>query len=467
VEAAPRAPVAASRAWRAYLTVGAAWVSLIVVVGIWLAGDGLSILRDPGGPATSLGRVSGLGGADLLLIQVLLMARIPWVEAWYGQDTLARWHRIAGFTSFWLMMVHVLLITVGYGQTDGLGLVREAWDLTFNYPGMLLAVAGTALLTLVVVLSIRAARRKLRYESWHLLHLYAYLGIGLMLPHVVWTGQDFTSSALARAYWWTLYAAALAAVLVYRVGLPLWRSQHHQLRVHAVTKEAPGVVSVYLRGRNLHRLPARAGQFFLWRFLDGPGWSRAHPYTLSAAPRPLNSPTRGSAHPFEVRITVKNLGDGSARVARLRPGTRVLIEGPLGAVTANRRTRRKVLLIAAGVGITLIRSILDDLPAEWGDVTVLYRVGDKKEIVFRKELEAFAQARGDRVVYLEGRRGPSWLPAHLSHLGGRDALLWLVPDVADHDVFVCGPPSWMDGVVASLHAAGVAPVNIHREEFAW
>jgi predicted ferric reductase len=453
---AQHAPMAGSRAWRAYLAVGAAWVSLIVMVGIWLSGDGLSVLRAPGGPATSLGRVTGLVGADLLAIQVLLMARIPWVEAWYGQDVLARWHRIVGFTSFWLMMVHVLMITVGYSQTDGLGLVREAWDLTFNYPGMLLAVAGTALLTLVVVLSIRAARRKLRYESWHLLHLYAYLGIGLMLPHVVWTGQDFTSSVAARVYWWTLYAAALAAVLVYRVGLPLWRSQHHQLRVHSVTKEAPGVVSVYLRGRHLHRLPARAGQFFLWRFLDGPGWSRAHPYTLSAAPRRN-----------ELRITVKNLGDDSARVARLRRGTRVLIEGPLGAVTADRRTRRKVLLIAAGVGITLIRSILDDLSAGWGDVTVLYRVSDEKQIVFRKELEAFAQARGDRIIYLEGPRGSSWLPKHQSKMGGRNTLLSLVPDVADHDVFVCGPPSWMDDVVASLNAAGVAPGNIHREEFAW
>jgi ferredoxin-NADP reductase len=277
-----------------------------------------------------------------------------------------------------------------------------------------------------------------------------------MLPHVVWTGSDFTSSTPAKVYWWTLYAAGLGAVLVYRIGLPLWRSHQHQLRVHSVTKEAPGVVSVYLRGRNLDRLQARAGQFFLWRFLDGPGWTRAHPYTLSAAPRRN-----------ELRITVKNLGDGSRRVARLRPGTRVLIEGPLGAVTADRRRRRKVLLIAAGVGITLVRSILDDLEVDEGDVTVLYRVSDKKQIVFRRELEAFAQDRGDRVVYLEGPRGQGWLPANLSRQGGRDVLLSLVPDVAEHDVFVCGPPSWMDSVVASVQAVGVPLTHIHREEFGW
>jgi predicted ferric reductase len=386
------------------------------------------------------------------------MARIPWVESWYGQDTLARWHRSVGFTSFWLLVAHVVWITLGYAQAQGSGLLGEAWQLTTDYPGMLLAVAGAGLLTAVVALSIRAARRRLRYESWHLLHLYAYLGVGLALPHELWTGADFATSGAAQAYWWGLYGITLGAVLLFRVARPLWRSAYHGLRVHRVAAEAPGVVSVYLRGRRLDRLRARAGQFFLWRFLDGPGWSRAHPFTLSAAPRSQ-----------ELRITVKDLGDGSARVASLRPGTRVLIEGPLGSVTAQRRQRRKVLLIAAGVGITLIRSIMDDLAAMHGDITVLYRVSTADRAVFRRELDSFARLRGDRVVYLEGPRGrdDDWLPANLTHLGGPSALLWLVPDAVEHDVFVCGPVSWMDSVVASLQAAGVPAGQIHREEFTW
>jgi len=92
---------------------------------------------------------------------------------------------------------------------------------------MLLATAGTVLLVLVVVLSIRAARRRLRYEAWHPLHLYAYLGVGLALPHQIWTGADLTSSAISQVYWWTVYAVTLAAVLAFRVGLPLWRSAYH------------------------------------------------------------------------------------------------------------------------------------------------------------------------------------------------------------------------------------------------
>jgi ferredoxin-NADP reductase len=305
---------------------------------------------------------------------------------------------------------------------------------------------------------VRAARSRQRYETWHLIHLYAYLGVGLALPHQLWTGADLVASAPARLYWWGLYGGALTAVLLFRIGLPAWRSAYHRLRVDAVVPEAPGVVSVYLRGHRLDRLPVRAGQFFLWRFLDGPGWSRAHPYTLSAAPgRDL------------LRITVKDLGDGSGRVARLRPGARVLIEGPYGALTADRHTGQKALLIAAGVGVTTMRALLDDLAPAPGSVTLLYRIRRYEDAVFRIELDRLAHRHGIRVVYLEGGRQHrgSWLPARYGGLSDVQALLWLVPDVAEREVFLCGPPPWMGTVRATLREAGVGPDRIHAEEFAW
>ena len=153
--------------------------------------------------------MTGLVASDLLLVQVLLMARIPLVERSYGQDELARRHRWVGFASFNLMVLHVVAITLGYAATSPAGLWGTIVDFVLNYPGMLLAVAGTVALCAVVVTSMRAARRRLRYESWHLIHLYAYLGVGLALPHQLWTGQEFLTSPVATVYWWGLYAAAL------------------------------------------------------------------------------------------------------------------------------------------------------------------------------------------------------------------------------------------------------------------
>ena len=434
--------------------------SLVVVALLWLGGGGLRDLAGGVGEALmSLGRALGLVASDLLLVQVLLMARLPFVERSFGQDDLARRHRVVGSWSFWLMAAHVLLVTVGYAVTDGRNPLSELWDLTWTYPGMLLAVAGTLCLVMVTVTSIRAARRRLRYESWHLLHLYAYLGAGLALPHQLWSGGDFVGNPVAAAWWWSAWAGTAAAVVVWRLGVPVWRTLRHRLVVAAVVPEAPGVVSVHLTGRRLDALPARAGQFLLFRFLDGTGRTRAHPYSLSASP-----------HPGLLRVTVKDLGDGSRRVAGLRPGTRVAVEGPYGRLTADRRTRRGVLLVGSGVGITPLRSLAEELEQSPGDVVLLHRVHSEADAVFRGELAQLATTRGLRVVRLVGPRPPgraSWLPAAHAARDDVDALRRLVPDVADRDVFVCGPAGWTDLVLTAVRAAGVPDAHVHVERFSW
>ncbi len=431
-------------------------LSVAVVLGLWVAHrGGQDLLGGTGAALTSLGRVTGLVAADLLLVQVLAMARIPAAERAFGQDRLARWHRLLGFTSFSLMLAHVVLITLGYAATAQAGVAGELWSLVWTYPGMLLATAGTGLLVLVVVTSVRAARRRLRYESWHLLHLYAYLGVGLALPHQLWTGTDFVFSPWARAYWWTLYGLALGMVLAYRLGVPLVRTLRHRVVVSRVVEEGPGVVSLHLTGRRLNRLSARSGQFFVWRFLDGPGWSRGHPFSLSARP-----------HHSMLRITVKDLGDGSRSLAEIPPGTRVLLEGPYGALTADRRTRTSATLMAAGIGITPLRALLEEMPP---GATLIYRARDESELVLRVELDALAARHGHRIVYLLGPRAgdASWLPESWGHVDDATALRHLVPDIADHDVFVCGPEAWTDAALAALAAAGVPDDQVHLERFTY
>ncbi|MFD0822220.1 ferric reductase-like transmembrane domain-containing protein, partial [Micromonospora zhanjiangensis] len=423
--------------WWGDLVGSAALLSLVVVTALWIGNRGLQELSAGPGPGlTSIGRLAGLVSADLMLIQVVLMARVPWIERSYGQDRIARWHRLAGFTSFNLLLGHVLLTTLGYSATAEGGPLGQFWLLVTTYPGMLLATAALALLVMVVVTSLRAARRRLRYESWHLLHLYAYLGTGLALPHQLWTGADFISSPGARAYWWGLYGVAAGSVLVFRLAVPAWRSARHRLEVTAVVPEAPGVTSVHLRGRHLHRLPVRAGQFFLWRFLDGPGWSRAHPFSLSAPP-----------YGDQLRITVKDLGDGSARVARLRPGTKALIEGPYGRLTGESFTGGGVTMLACGVGVTPLLALLWELPYAPGRAVLVYRARSVAELAFRHELDRLAAQRGVRVHYLLGPRAgraSSWVSRDTAHLSDVEVLRWYAPDVAGHDVYVCGPDAWAD-----------------------
>jgi predicted ferric reductase len=362
-----------------------------------------------------------------------------------------------GFTSFNLMVAHIALVTLGYSGSVT-GFPKMLWNLIVDYPGMLLALAGTLMLVLVVVTSIRKARKRLRYESWHLLHLYAYLGVGLALPHQMWTGTDFIGSPVATAYWWSLWGAAALSVIWFRLAVPLIMSSRHRLEVTRVTNEAPGVVSVQMRGVKLDQLPIRAGQFMFWRFLSGPGWSRAHPYSLSAAPDGRS-----------LRITVKNLGDDSGKTGNLRPGTRVLFEGPYGRLTGETYRGGPVTMLACGVGVTPLRALLEELPYQPGQATLVYRSHAQRDIIFRDELTDLARRRGVRVVHVLGKRAdrPSWLPQNAAHLADGKALLDIVPNLAQNQIYICGPTPWMHAAQAAVLDCGVAKANIHSEEFSW
>lgn len=434
----------------------ALWLSMLLVTYWWAADGGVTDLGTTAGALVSTGRLTGLVASVLLLVQVLAMARVPVLERAYGQDRIAHLHRVVGFLGFNLMVAHVVLITWGYAVGQLAAVPGTFWDLMWHSPGMLIAVAGTACLFLVVGTSIRAARRRTRYETWHLLHLYAYLGVFLALPHQLWTGQQFLGSPLRTAFWWTAWALSAGAVLVWRVGLPLWRNARHQLRVTSVVPEAPGIASVYMTGRRLDKLPAEAGQFLSWRFLGREGWSRANPYSLSAAPDGRS-----------LRITVQAVGDGSSAAHHLRPGTRVLVEGPYGRLSARARTQRRVAFIGAGVGTAPLRSLAEGLAYAPGDAIYIERCSTTP--LFAREVDTLCHERGLQVLRLPGRRrsATSWLPGQVAPVSDVDALRGWVPDIADRDVYVCGPEAWTSLVRRDLLAAGLPPERLHLESFAW
>jgi predicted ferric reductase len=424
----------------------------VLIVLMWVRHGGATELGSPAGLLTATGQVTALLGTYAALLQLVLVSRSPFLDQVLGPDRLAWLHRWLGFATAWLIGGHVVATTAGYALGEGRGMLDQLLTFLGTYQFVLLAAAGFVLFVLVTVTSIRAARRRLSYETWFGLHLYAYLGVALAFAHQVVVGSDFVDDPVAIAFWVSLYVITAALVLVFRVGQPLALAARHRFVVANVVVEAPGVVSLYITGRELDRLAVRAGQFFLLRLLTPDGWWRAHPFSLSAAPN-------GQF----LRFTVKDLGDWSGgRLQGLPVGTRVILEGPYGVLTGARRTRPKVLLVAGGVGITPLRALLEALPSGHGDLSLIYRARRPEDLVFRDELEAIARSRGATVHYLVGRRGsPAVGPDPL----GPAALAALVPDIADHDVFLCGPLSMMDHARDALRRLGVPRAQVHLERF--
>ncbi len=423
-----------------------AGLGLGVTLALGISAESIGALRAPGGVATAAGRIAGLAAGYAMVVVVVLVARFGPLERAVGQDRLVRWHRRLGPWPLYLLVAHAVLITVGYAHAARDGVLHQFGRLLWTYPGVLAATVGGALLIAAGVTSYRRARRRMAYETWWAVHLYTYLALLLSFSHQVDTGASFVGHPAARAWWTALWAGTLALVVVARIGLPVWRSLRHRLRVVAITPEGPDTYSVLLRGRSLHRLPVAGGQFLNWRFLRPGLWWQAHPYSLSAAPSRRH-----------LRITVKILGDHSAALARLRPGTAVAIEGPYGTFTADRRHGDRLLLIGAGVGITPIRALLEELPVD-ADVVVALRGSTAADLVLHDEIAELVARRGGRLHALAGPRRRVPLD--------RDALTALVPDIARRDVYVCGPEPFQDALIAAATQAGVPATHLHHESFA-
>ena len=268
-----------------------------------------------------------LHAATLMMLQLILIARLPFLDRRLGMDRLTRWHRWVGFTLFWTVLTHASIVVLGYARLDNAPVLKTFLGLA----GVVASLLGMIAATIIVVIAATSGkflRRRLSYEAWHAIHMAVYLAIFIALTHQFLEGTTF-ASPWARAYWWTVWALVIGALVVGRVVIPLRRNARHAFRVAGVVPEGPNATSVYVTGRDLDKLPARAGQFCIWRFPDHNGWWQANPFSLSAAPD-------GQA-PAAHREGRRHDQRGAARPPARQPGVR---RGPVRRVHQHAPGRR-------------------------------------------------------------------------------------------------------------------------------
>lgn len=429
----------------------AAWLAGTGAIALALASGTLDV-SSPSGLLIAGGRLAGIVASTLIMVQLVLIARIPVVERAVGHDRAARLHGTLGRLGFLVMIAHVALLVAGYALVARIGVITQAWELATAHGGpMTLAWIGAVVLIAVVVTSYAAVRRRWAYESWHAVHVFAYLAVGLSIPHQLTDGSTFMAGGFAWWYWAALWTVAVGGLLVFRVARPLVRMRRHRVRVAATGVLADGSTAIAMTGHRLGRLRARGGQFFLFRFLAPGMWGQAHPYSLSRAPRE-----------DWMRITVKPLGEGSAALAGLRPGTRVMVEGPFGLFTDAHRRGSHLVLAGAGIGITPVLALLEDSDVRPGECTVIVRAHAERDVPHLDELRSLAVAKGAALHVLVGPRGDGWAP-QAAPVG----LAQVVAGLAGADVFACGPTGWVSALMDDAARAGVPAERRHSEGFSW
>lgn len=441
---------------RADLLVILSWASVAIVIALFLAEGAAPGFGDVASIFTSLGILVGLVGTNLILLMLVLAARVPVIDRTFGHDRAMAAHRKIGKPAFYLILAHAALLTIGYGIRTSSNPITWVMDmLAIN--DIWLSALALALLVVVIVTSLVAVRRRFAYEVWHLIHLLSYLAVLVAIPHQLSVGGLFADGTFQRYYWIGLYLLVVALVVGYRFVEPAVVSVRHRLLVSRVESVAPGVVTITMKGRHIQELNAQGGQFFIWRFWTGSDWWHAHPLSISAAP---GTDT--------LRVTVRAAGKGSHSLVDLPVGTRVSFEGPYGIFTQGARTSSRMLLVAAGIGVTPIRALIEQARVAPGEATVILRgPGDQPPYLWQEMLDV-CTAKGAQVFLDEGprpRHTESWLSADAVAKGYNIGAY--AKQLTDTDLYVCGPSRWADLVIADARNHGIKEHQVHVERFDW
>ncbi len=423
--------------------------NLAIILYFWWLGSRTFILGDAGRQLIAYGRLSGLLLVLLVMLQLILIGRTGWVERIFGLDKLSRLHHLIGIGLVTLLAAHPLLLIFGYAARTGNDWWNQFLDFQ-NWQNVLAATVAAGLFFVVVLASAMVVGKKLKYETWYFIHLIAYLAILLAFGHQLAVGRDLQDKNFV-AYWYGLYAFVLLNFLYYRVFL-LWRNYvRHDFKVEKVITETSDVVSIYISAKNLQRFKYQAGQFLIVRFLAKSLWWQAHPFSLSSAP--------GENY---LRLTIKRLGDFTGALWDLKPGTKIIVDGPHGVFTARQAQRDKLLFIAGGIGITPILSLFSNLAPTQKNCTVLYANRDFKTTALQNELNALAAKNDCRIHYIMSH-DQDW--SGESGYMDREKIMRLVPDLKEREVFLCGPAPMMQSVLKILSSEGVPKNRIHYEKF--
>lgn len=431
----------------------AAFLALVVMPLLLAAVAGEEVRPwSAGGVAIELSMTTGLLGLSTLAATVVLPSRVRSLTEAFGIGRVLRSHRWLASITVGLVLAHVVFVIVD--RPANIELLNPVGAPRRARAGLAALVA----LLLIGYLSRTQRRRETRYEVWRWVHclLALVVLVGAFL-HVYWLDHLMRNAAVRGVV--LMIMVAVGAVMINRwVRRPL-ASLRHAYVVEKVRPETPTASTIVLRPARERQRPLdyRPGQV-AWLRLDNPLRPfGSNPFTIAS----------GIANPRELEFTIRRVGDFTASLLDVRPGRRVYVDGPYGAFNDDHSRARSLLLVAAGVGITPMMSMLRS-HAHRRDPRqhcLVISARTEEELMFREELDQLAGHLDLDVVEVVSRPDTDWFgtTGRVDH-----ELLAEVLDafaLVDPHAFLCGPGPMVSDLRGALERLGVPAHRVHTEEF--
>jgi len=416
------------------------FINLFIILFFWWGGS--SAFFSNGKTFVALGRLTGLLAEFLILAGLILISRLPFLEKVYGFDELNKIHRWIGYGLVTVIVSHPLFLLIGYSSANEISLFKQFINFITKWEDVSGAFFGIIILIVVGIISMPKIRWKLKYETWHFVHLFMYLAIGLVFSHQINSGD--VSNGTALFYWFLINFVVFGVLIFYRFLRPIILFLRHEFYIEKVAQETHDVCSVYIGGKNLDKFKFESGQHLRILFLDKK-MLQFHPFSFSSA-------YNGKF----LRISIKNSGDFTSQIGNLKEGTKIIIDGPLGKFTELSAVKNKYLLIAGGIGITPIKAMIESLSEKGRDFIFIFGNKTEKDIVFKKELDKiphhYVLSREKKNEYENG------------YIDG-EKIQRIAPDFKERDIYICGPDLMLNSILDTLKNLGVDKSQIHYEKF--
>ena len=420
---------------------------LVMLVGWWL-GTGQD-MASQASRLIAIGRLAGIVATAAVLLELLVMSRAPFIEKNFDLEEINTFHRYNGYTMVFALIAHIVFLVIGYNVNSHIGLFDQFIQFNTGFEDVLKASIGSIFFFAVALSSIKLVRRALPYEAWYFLHIVVYGSVLLAFGHQIHAGGDIVTQTWLKWFWIAMYGAVFGTLLYWRFARPLWQYARHGFYVSRVSQEVPGIYSIYVSGRAISDYKYEPGQYAHWRFFTKELWTESHPFSFSSSP--------GSG---EIRFTFKTSGDYTELLARLKPGARVLIDGPRGSFTADRARQNNVLLIAGGIGVAPLVPAARKLLQDNKNVQVLYSARKRSDLAFGREFEYMQQVAGsDRFAV------KPYVTSESGRLSEATLSRFIDGYAKQMTVYVCGPDAMSRAVTDMLESLGVPPRNIVAERF--